>query len=139
MRLQSEETSETIEMASQNLLYSRFPTILLVSCLVLVKYQQIFPTIITSSAFCSTTPSELYILSRTGADYIPQPSCNKSKFRSPITCCKGLQLANSLISGKSVLESVDQWKKRYCISFRDQDGAKDTKVLGMGYWRARAS
>ena len=78
MRLQSEETSETIEIASQNLFYSRFPTIWLVSCLVLVKYQQLFPTIITSSAFCSATPSELYILSRTGADYIPQPSCNKS-------------------------------------------------------------
>ena len=59
-----------------------------------------------------------------------------SKFRSPITCCKGLQLANSLISGKSVLESVDQWKKRYCISFRDQvNGAVDnTKALvGMEY------
>ena len=68
--------------------------------------------------------------------YIVELIDQLSKIRLPITCRKGLQLANSLISGKSVLKSVEQWRKRYCISFRDQeDGLKDTKGLGMGYWR----
>ena len=36
--------------------------------------------------------------------YIVELIDQLSKIRSPITCCKGLQLANSLISGKSVLK-----------------------------------
>ena len=48
--------------------------------------------------------------------------------RSPITCRTGLQLANPLsISGNPILESVEQSRRRYCISFRDQDGLEDTR------------
>ena len=50
-------------------------------CYVCSQEHQILSTSITLSESCTTTPSELYFTSRTGADYIQQPlSCNASCF-----------------------------------------------------------
>ena len=56
-----------------------------------------------------------------------------SKMRVPITCRQGLELANSLVSGKSIMENIVLWRQKHCISFREDPTL--SKPLGSGYWR----
>jgi hypothetical protein len=65
--------------------------------------------------------------------YIVELIDQLGKMRSPITCREGLQLANSLVNGKSIMENIQIWRRKHCISFRDEQQL--TKELGKGYWR----
>ena len=56
-----------------------------------------------------------------------------SKMRVLITCQQGLELANSLVSGKSIMENIVLWRQKHCISFREDPTL--SKPLGSGYWR----
>ena len=42
-------------------------------------------------------------------------------------------LANSLVSGKSIMENIVLWRQKHCISFREDPTL--SKPLGSGYWR----
>jgi len=43
-----------------------------------------------------------------------------SKMRVPIKCRQGLELANSLVSGKSIMENIVLWRRRRNIAFHSE-------------------
>ena len=51
--------------------------------------------------------------------------------RNPISVSDGLRLANSLISGTKIGDSVNSWRQTHSSAYRSNKNPK----LGMGYWR----
>jgi hypothetical protein len=54
------------------------------------------------------------------------------EMRTPITTIQGLELANSLISGTSIIDKVVAWKRDNCAAFQKNGTIK----LGKSYWAA---
>ena len=56
--------------------------------------------------------------------------------RQPITCCLGLELANSLVEGKSIMTIVNDRRRKHYSAFKqiNKEGAGSI-VMGPGYWR----
>jgi hypothetical protein len=52
------------------------------------------------------------------------------EMRTPITTAQGLELANSLVEGKSIEKSVLQWKAKNCHAYK----LHGIKKLGKSYW-----
>ena len=51
--------------------------------------------------------------------YIVELIGQLGKMRLAITCREGLQIANSLVNGKLTMENIQIWRRKHCISFRD--------------------
>jgi len=51
--------------------------------------------------------------------------------RTPVTTAQGLELANSLIEGKSTQKQLIDWKSKNCHAYK----MKGTVKLGKSYWR----
>ena len=54
-----------------------------------------------------------------------------AQMRNPISVSDGLRLANSLISGTKIGDSVNSWRQTHSSAYRSNKNPK----LGMGYWR----
>ena len=53
-----------------------------------------------------------------------------ARMRNPISVSDGLRLANSLISGTKIGDSVNSWRQTHSSAYRSNKNPK----LGMGYW-----
>ncbi len=62
--------------------------------------------------------------------YLVELIKNLSDMRTPITTSQGLELANSLIVGKSVETKLKKWKSKYSQGYRHNGDIK----LGKTYW-----
>ena len=54
-----------------------------------------------------------------------------AQMRNPISVSDGLRLANSLISGTKIGDSVNSWRQTHSSPYQSNKIPK----LGMGYWR----
>jgi len=54
-----------------------------------------------------------------------------AEMRTPVTTAQGLELANSLIKGKTVEKKMEKWKAKYSHGYRLNGGIK----LGKTYWK----
>ena len=68
--------------------------------------------------------------------YIVEMIGQLAKMRQPITCRQVLELANSLVEGKSIMTKLNDWRRKQCSTFKQihKEGA-DSILLGPGYWR----
>ena len=41
-----------------------------------------------------------------------------TKMRQPITCRQVLELANSLVEGKSIMTKLNDWRRKQCSTFK---------------------
>ena len=49
--------------------------------------------------------------------YIVELIGQLAKMRQSITCYQGLELANSLVEGKSIMKKENDWRLKHCITF----------------------
>ena len=68
--------------------------------------------------------------------YIVKMIGQLAKMRQSITCCQGLELANSLVEAKSIMTKVNDWRLKHFSTFKQihKEGAGSI-FLGPGYWR----
>ncbi len=65
--------------------------------------------------------------------YLVELIIKLAEMRYPITTSQGLQLANSLIKGKTIQKQKIEWKTHNCRAFKSAEGKIE---LGEGYWRS---
>jgi hypothetical protein len=65
--------------------------------------------------------------------YLVELIIKLAEIRQPITTSQALQLANSLIKGKSIQKQIIEWKTHNCRAFKSAEGKIE---LGEGNWRS---